>query len=302
MDAVSLTKNADAALFHAKSEGRNNYQYYTGSMNASALKRLTLESALRRAVEREEFALLYQPQLDLVSGRIIGVEALLRWNHPERGMVSPADFIPLLEETGLIVPVGEWVLRTACRQSRAWLDAGMTSIRMAVNLSALQFQQPDLVGMVAGILTESAINPACQDLELELTESLIMRDVEKTIITLNRLHEMGVKLSIDDFGTGYSSLSYLKRFPISTLKIDQSFVRDLERNPDDAAIVAAVISLGHSLKMSVIAEGVETEAQLDYLCRAGCDEMQGYLFSRPVSAPEIESMIRTDRRCAVLES
>ncbi|MDP1681695.1 MAG: EAL domain-containing protein, partial [Burkholderiales bacterium] len=181
-------------------------------------------------------------------------------------------------------------------------DAGMTSIRMAVNLSALQFQQPDLVGMVAGILTESAIDPACQDLELELTESLIMRDVEKTIVTLKHLHEMGLKLSIDDFGTGYSSLSYLKRFPISTLKIDQSFVRDLECNPDDAAIVAAVISLGHSLKMSVIAEGVETEAQLNYLRHAGCDEMQGYLFSRPVSAQEIESMIRTDRRCAVLES
>ncbi|MBI5753319.1 MAG: EAL domain-containing protein [Hydrogenophilales bacterium] len=300
-DAVTLVKNADAALFHAKSEGRNNYQSYTGSMNASALKRLTLESALRRAVEREEFALLYQPQIDLISGRIIGVEALLRWNHPERGLVSPADFIPLLEETGLIVPVGEWVLRSACRQSRAWLDGGMPSIRMAVNLSALQFQQPDLVGMVAGILTENAIDPACQDLELELTESLIMRDVEKTIITLKQLHEMGVKLSIDDFGTGYSSLSYLKRFPISTLKIDQSFVRDLERNPDDAAIVAAVISLGHSLKMSVIAEGVETEAQLAYLRHAGCDEMQGYFFSRPVGAPEVETMIREGRRCAAWE-
>ena len=300
LDAVMLTKNADAALFHAKHEGRDNYQYYTGSMNARALKRLSLESELRRAVEREEFALLYQPQVDLVSGRIVGVEALLRWNHPERGLVSPAEFIPLLEETRLIVPVGQWVLRSACQQSRAWLDAGMTPIRMAVNLSALQFQQPDLVGMVAGIFMESAIDPACQDIELELTESLIMRDVEKTIVTLNQLHEMGVKLSIDDFGTGYSSLSYLKRFPINTLKIDRSFVSDLENNTDDAAIVAAIISLGHNLKMNVIAEGVETAAQLEYLQRAGCDEMQGYLFSRPVSAATVETMVREDSRCAVL--
>jgi diguanylate cyclase (GGDEF)-like protein len=290
-DTTSLIKNADAALYHAKSEGRNNFQYYAREMNASAMQRLTLESALRRALEREEFLLYYQPQIDLASGRIIGLEALLRWQHPERGLVSPGEFIPMLEETGLIVPVGEWVLHAACRQGRAWQQAGLQPIRIAVNLSALQFRQPDLVGMIERILAETGLDPSSHELELELTESLLMKNVEETAATLHRLHEMGVKLSIDDFGTGYSSLSYLKRFPLTSLKIDQSFVRDLSSNPDDAAIVSAIIALGHGLKLNVIAEGVETTEQLAYLREMKCDEMQGFLFSRPVPASEITQLL-----------
>lgn len=291
-DTTTLIKNADAALYHAKGEGRNNFQYYAREMNASAMQRLTLESALRRALEREEFLLYYQPQVDLASGRIIGLEALLRWQRPEHGLVSPGEFIPLLEETGLIVPVGEWVLHTACRQGRMWQQAGLPPIRIAVNLSALQFRQPDLVGMVARILAETGLDPSSHELELELTESLLMRNVEKTAATLHRLHEMGVKLSIDDFGTGYSSLSYLKRFPLNSLKIDQSFVRDLSSNPDDAAIVSAIIALGHGLKLNVIAEGVETAEQLAYLRELKCDEMQGFLFSRPIPASEITQLLQ----------
>lgn len=291
-DTTTLIKNADAALYHAKSEGRNNFQYYAREMNASAMQRLTLESALRRALEREEFLLYYQPQVDLASGRIIGLEALLRWQRPEHGLVAPGEFIPLLEETGLIVPVGEWVLHAACRQGRMWQQADLPPIRIAVNLSALQFRQPDLVGMVARILAETGLDPSSHELELELTESLLMKNVEKTAATLHRLHEMGVKLSIDDFGTGYSSLSYLKRFPLNSLKIDQSFVRDLSSNPDDAAIVSAIISLGHGLKLNVIAEGVETAEQLAYLREMKCDEMQGFLFSRPIPASEITLLLQ----------
>lgn len=290
-DTTTLIKNADAALHHAKSEGRNNFQYYAQEMNASAMQRLTLESALRRALEREEFILYYQPQVDLASGRIIGLESLLRWQHPERGLVRPDEFIPLLEETGLIVPVGEWVLHSACRQGRAWQQSGFPPIRIAVNLSALQFRQPDLVGMVARILAETGLDPRSQELELELTESLLMKNVEGTAAKLRQLHEMGVKLSIDDFGTGYSSLNYLKRFPLNSLKIDQSFVRDLSSDPDDAAIVSAIIALGHGLKLSVIAEGVETAGQLAYLREMKCDEMQGFLFSRPVPASEITQLL-----------
>ncbi|MHB1292355.1 MAG: putative bifunctional diguanylate cyclase/phosphodiesterase [Sulfuricella sp.] len=290
-DTTTLVKNADAALYHAKGEGRNNFQYYAREMNASAMQRLTLENALRRALEREEFLLYYQPQVDLASGRIIGMESLLRWQHPERGLVAPGEFIPLLEETGLIVPVGEWVLHTACRQGCAWQQLGFPPMRIAVNLSALQFRQPDLVGMVARILAETGLDPGSQELEFELTESLLMKNVEETSATLHRLHEMGVKLSIDDFGTGYSSLSYLKRFPLNSLKIDQSFVRDLSSNPDDAAIVSAIIALGHGLKLSVIAEGVETAGQLAYLREMKCDEMQGFLFSRPVPASEITQLL-----------
>lgn len=290
-DTTTLVKNADAALYHAKGEGRNNFQYYAREMNASAMQRLTLESALRRALERDEFLLYYQPQVDLASGRIIGLESLLRWQRPEHGLVAPGEFIPLLEETGLIVPVGEWVLHTACRQGRVWQQLGFPPIRIAVNLSALQFRQPDLVGMVARILTETGLDPGLQELEFELTESLLMKNVEETAATLHRLHEMGVKLSIDDFGTGYSSLSYLKRFPLNSLKIDQSFVRDLSSNPDDAAIVSAIIALGHGLKLSVIAEGVETAGQLAYLREMKCDEMQGFLFSRPVPASEITQLL-----------
>ncbi len=291
-ESITLTKNADAALFHAKSEGRNNYQYYEAEMNAMAWQRLTLETELRRALEREEFVLYYQPKVDLLSGKIIGMEALLRWNNPQRGLVPPGEFIALLEETGLIVPVGEWVLRDACKQGVLWLQSGLPVMRIAVNLSALQFRQEDLSGMVQRVCDEAGLDLGLGMLELELTESMIMKNVEEATFTLDRLHAMGVSLSIDDFGTGHSSLSYLKRFPISTLKIDQSFIAGLAGNPEDYAIVSAIVGLGHSLGLKVIAEGVETYAQLHCLREMKCDEIQGYLFSRPVPADEMTRLLQ----------
>ena len=295
LDPTALIKNADAALYHAKNDGRNNFQHYTAQMNAAARQRLTLETELRRALEREEFVLHYQPKVDLASGKIIGAEALLRWQSAERGLVAPGEFIPLLEETGLILPAGEWVLHAACEQARAWQRSGLVT-RIAVNLSALQFRQPDLAGTILDILGKNGLDPASGSLELELTESLLMRDVGRAITTLERLREMGVHISIDDFGTGYSSLSYLKRFPINSLKIDQSFVRDISGDRDGGAIVGAIIALGHSLRLTVIAEGVETAEQLDYLRKAGCDEMQGYLFSRPIPAEEMTRLLQNDTR------
>ncbi|MCL5801292.1 MAG: EAL domain-containing protein [Gammaproteobacteria bacterium] len=295
-DSTTLVKNADAALHHAKRQGRNNYQYYAEQMNAAALQRLTLESNLRHALEREEFVLYYQPQLDLESGAIIGVEALLRWQSPERGLVPPAAFIPLLEETGLIVPVGEWVLRTACAQNRAWQIEGLAPIRVSINLSALQFRQPDFAETIARILQETGLDPGWEGLEIELTESLLIHNVEETIKTLHKLRAMRIRVSIDDFGTGYSSLTYLKRFPLFGLKIDRSFVNDLLRNPEDAAIVSAIIALAHSLKLNVIAEGVETLEQLRFLRELKCDEMQGYLFSPPMPAPAVAVLLRDGRR------
>jgi|GEM_PF-383758 len=288
---TTLMKNADAALYHAKSEGFNSFQYYTTQMSDMAWRRLTLETELRHAVEREEFVLYYQPKINLVSGRIIGVEALLRWQNTERGLVSPMEFIPLLEETGLIMNVGEWALRAASRQAQIWKAMGHDDIRVAVNLSALQFKQPDLAGMVQNICSEAGLDIGMGALELELTESLLMKNVEGTMVTLNKLHDMGVRLSIDDFGTGYSSLSYLKKFPIHSLKIDQSFVRDISTSKDDAAIVSAIVAMGHSLGLKVIAEGVETKAQLTYLRKIKCDEMQGYLFSRPVPGHEMTRLL-----------
>jgi len=292
LDTTTLIKNADAALTHAKSEGRNNYQYYAAEMNAMALQHLTLETSLRRAYEREEFVLYYQPKVDLRSGKIIGMEALLRWQSPERGLVQPIEFIELLEETGLMLPVGEWVLRSACKQAALWVQSGFSSLRMAVNLSALQFRQADLSGMVQRICNETGLDLGLGTLELELTESLIMKNVEESTVTLNKLHEMGVSLAIDDFGTGYSSLSYLKRFPINTLKIDRSFICDLEDNQDDVAIVTAIVALGHSLDLKVIAEGVETVAQLHMLREMECDEIQGYMFSRPVPEAEMTFLLQ----------
>ncbi|MDO8991305.1 MAG: EAL domain-containing protein [Sideroxyarcus sp.] len=295
VDGVSTTTllmNSDAALHQAKAEGRNNFQYYAGQMNATAWQHLKLETELRHALAREEFVLHYQPKVDLVSGVIVGVEALVRWQSPERGLVAPAEFIPLLEETGLILPVGEWILRAACKQARAWQTAGITGVHIAVNLSTLQFKQPDFATLVLGILKENDLDPALGTIELELTESLLMSNAAGAVETLVKLHETGIRFSIDDFGTGYSSLSYLKRFPISSLKIDQSFVRDLSSNPDDAAIVAAIIALGHGLGLNVIAEGVETTAQLTQLRKNGCNEMQGYLFSRPVPAAEMTQLLQ----------
>jgi diguanylate cyclase (GGDEF)-like protein/PAS domain S-box-containing protein len=289
-DGHTLLKNADTAMYRAKDAGRNNFQFYANDMNARALDRLKLEAGLRRALAREEFVLHYQPQMDLASGEIVGVEALLRWQPPGQQMVFPGDFIPIAEETGLIVPIGEWVLRTACGQHKTWEAAGtMRPVKMAVNLSVRQFKQQHIVKTVSRILEETGCSPAF--LELEITESIIMENPEAAAETLQQLSDMGVSLAIDDFGTGYSSLSYLKRFPINALKIDRSFVRDITTDADDAAIAKAVIALAHSMKLTVIAEGVETVEQLDFLRQQRCDQMQGYFLSRPIAADQIEKLL-----------
>jgi len=288
-DAETLLKDADIAMARAKQSGRDDYQFYTPAMNEQALERLRLEGDLRVALERNQFLLHYQPKVDLRSGQVVGMEALIRWNHPELGMVSPLRFISLAEETGLILPIGTWVIRTACEQTKAWHDAGWNQLRVAVNLSVRQFVQKDLVSSIAAVLRETGM--VADYLELELTESLVMTDVDQAIEILRELKELGVHLSIDDFGTGYSSLSYLKRFPIDVLKIDQSFVRDITVDADDAAITLSIISLAHSLKLHVIAEGVETDEQLAYLREHGCDEMQGYLFSPPVAPARFEQLL-----------
>jgi len=289
-DAETLLKNADAAMYHAKDAGRNGFQFYSGSMNAAAFQRLSLENSLRKALERGEFQLHFQPQIDVDAGTIFGAEALIRWRHPDLGLVSPAEFIPLAEETGLILPIGEWVLRQACAQARAWQDAGHGPLLIAVNLSGRQFRQQELVQTVEQALASAGLDP--RHLELELTESILMRSVEETVDTLRQLKAMGLRVSVDDFGTGYSSLNYLTRFPIDTLKIDQSFVRGITTDPGDAAITAAIIAMARGLKIAVIAEGVETQDQLVYLRQRGCRLMQGYLFSRPVPAEQFELLLR----------
>lgn len=288
-DGVTLVKNADAALNRVKEQGRTNYQLYTPVMNAKAFERMTLENSLRKALEKQEFNLYYQPQVNLTTGDIVGMEALLRWEHPDMGIVSPAQFIPMAEETGLIVPIGEWVLRTACRQNKEWQELGYKPMIIAVNLSARQFNEQDLVSMISGVLKETGLESKW--LDIEITESIIMQNLEATIGTLRDLHHLGIQISIDDFGTGYSSLSYLKKFPVHALKIDQSFIREITTDPDDAAITSAVIAMGHSLKLNVIAEGVETMEQLQMLRALNCDRMQGYLFSKPVPAQTITPLL-----------
>lgn len=292
-DAKTLLQSADGALYLAKNKGRNNAQFCTAEMNAKALERLTLESELRQAINRQEFLLHYQPRVDMVSGEITGMEALVRWQHPVQGLLYPTKFIPVAEESGLIVPLGEWVLRTACEQNKAWQLAGLKPVSIAVNLSARQFKQQDLVEIVTRILKETELDPSY--LELELTESMVMQNVEAAIATLNQFKVIGVKLSIDDFGIGYSSLNYLKHFPIGFLKIDQSFVRDITTNRDDAIIAKIIISMAHDLGLRVIAEGVETEEQKSFLCSHRCDEMQGYFFSMPLPAEEFETLLKEGR-------
>jgi diguanylate cyclase (GGDEF)-like protein len=284
-DVETLLKNADAAMYRAKAQGRNNFQFYTSEMNRLVNERLTLEHDLRRALQRGELLLHYQPRINLESGLVDGVEALVRWMHPERGLILPDSFIQIAEETGLIVQLGEWVLQQACEQSRAWKAARLPRVAMAVNLSARQFREENLVKRVAKIVRETGLKPG--DLEMELTESLIMHDAELAIATLRELKALGVRLSVDDFGTGYSSLSYLQRLPIGTLKIDKSFVQGIGGVDPDAGVLAhAIISLGHSLHLKVVAEGVETEAQLAFLKQHRCDEAQGFYFARPLPPEE----------------
>jgi diguanylate cyclase (GGDEF)-like protein len=289
-DVDTLLRNAEAAMHAAQDQGRNTYQFYSKSMNVALAERLSLETDLRQAIDKGEFLLHYQPQVDIRRWEIVGVEALIRWPHPERGMVSPMSFIPLAEEIGLIDQIGQWVLRTACAQQVTWSACGLGNITIAVNLSAVQFQQAALLDTIRTIVRETGVDPA--RMELELTESTAMQQAENAVGTFNQLKEMGFSLSIDDFGTGYSSLAYLKRFPIDTIKIDRAFVKDLDTESEQAAIAIAIIAMAHGLKLRVLAEGVETQPQLDILRDQGCDAIQGYYFSQPLPAERVEQLIR----------
>ncbi len=291
-DIATLLRSADAAMYHAKERGKNNYQYYNSALEARALKRLSLESGLRRALEFGELLLHYQPQIDVQTNRIVGFEALLRWQPPESGMISPVEFIPVAEETGMIVAIGEWVLRTACHQAKIWQDTIAPELTISVNLSGRQFREPEIVEHVLAIVDETGIEPHL--LDLELTESTLMDNSDIVLNQMSRMREAGMLISIDDFGTGYSSLSYLKRFPISTLKIDRSFVQDIPDDSDDIAITQAIIAMGKNFGVMLVAEGVETQEQMDFLREQGCDRVQGFLFSRPVPAEVAEALLRRD--------
>ena len=291
-EASLLMANAQEAARRARREGSSLMIFHTEAMGRWAFERLTLERSLREAIAREELRVYYQPRVDAETRRIKGMECLVRWQHPELGLVPPGQFIPLAEETGLIVPIGEWVLREACRQNQAWREAGLPKIAVSVNLSPVQFRRADLYDVVIDALDESGLDRS--GLELEVTESMLMNDPKKTCETLQRIKSAGIHISIDDFGTGYSSLSYLKRFPIDALKIDRSFVMDVTTNPDDAAIATAIILMGHSLKLSVVAEGVETESQLEFLRVLQCNEIQGFLFSPPVPPDKAEVLLRME--------
>ena len=291
-DSETLIRNADAAMYCAKERGCSNFQFFTKDMNAQAVERLTLESGLRLALEKRELSLVYQPQMEIATGRIVGLEALLRWQHPELGLVPPDKFIGIAENSGLIVPIGEWVLRTACSQARKWQDEGLPAVPVAVNVSAVQFRQADFCERIGRVLSETGL--ASEYLELELTESLLLSNADTRFSVLQDLRAMGLKLAIDDFGTGYSSLSYLKHFPVGKLKIDRSFIRDVAVNPDDAAITTAIINMAKSLSLKVIAEGVEDEEQMSFLRAHECDEIQGYYFSKPLAPEEAADKLRGD--------
>ncbi|MCG7928401.1 MAG: GGDEF domain-containing phosphodiesterase, partial [Candidatus Thiodiazotropha taylori] len=296
-DPNTLIRNADSAMYKAKELGRNAYSFYTAEMTSLALERLMMENSLRKALSMKELVLHYQPQIDIRTGRIIGVEALVRWQHPELGLLPPAKFIPLAEDSGLIRPIGEWILRQACLQASKWRDQGFSPQRISVNcnLSAGQLNSENFVGGIQAILAEAGIEAGL--LELEITETTIMNDPEHMSEIFNRLRDIGIKLAIDDFGTGYSSLSYLKTLPISKLKIDQSFVRDIPADPDDMAITRAIIALGESLQMQVIAEGVETEAQAEFLKAEGCYLAQGFLYAKPMKSEDLDrymTSVQTD--------
>ena len=285
-----LLKNADSAMYHAKAQGRDNYQFYAHDLNAAAMQHFNMQNDLHRAIDNDELELFYQPQIDLQTGALAGAECLVRWQHPELGLVPPSRFIPIAEDTGLITTIGEWVMRTACAQSRVWQDSGLPAVRMAVNLSARQFRDRDLVVVVGDILAETQLQVHL--LELEVTEGAIMTDIDRTTATLEALSDMGVRIAVDDFGTGYSSLSYLAQFPLDVLKIDQSFVRDIVERSDVASVVSAIVGLAHSLDLTVVAEGVETPEQVEFLRALGCEEIQGYLYGRPLSATDFEDLLR----------
>ncbi|KAB2925074.1 MAG: EAL domain-containing protein, partial [Dechloromonas sp.] len=287
-----LLKNADVAMYHAKAKGRGNYQFFTEDMNVATTRRMNIESDLRLAVERQEFELHYQPQLDLRSGTIVGVEALIRWRHPSRGLVPPADFIPIAEESGMIAAIGDWVLQEACRQLKVWQEKGIAHIRMSINLSTAQFLDKTLPARIHELLAEHRLSAGL--LDLEVTESLSMASPDESISVMRTMRDSGLTLSIDDFGTGYSSLAYLKLLPINTLKIDRSFVKDIETDPNDADICDVTVLLAHKLGLQVVAEGVETEAQLKFLLSIGCEKVQGYLISKPLPAGQAEAFIRNN--------
>jgi diguanylate cyclase (GGDEF)-like protein/PAS domain S-box-containing protein len=291
LDAETLIKNADIAMYQAKENGRQSYQFFKPVMNVRAVQRQSIEESLRRALERNEFSLHYQPKIRLATGEITGAEALIRWTHPTHGPVSPANFIPVAEDCGLILPIGQWVLREACMQARAWLDAGLPLGSIAVNISSMEFREDNFLESVFTTLSETGLDPKC--LELELTESVLMKRAESAASVLKALRARGVQIAVDDFGTGYSSLSYLRKFPIDALKIDQSFVRQITSAPDDSTIVTAVISMGRSLKLRVVAEGVETQGELAFLRARQCDEAQGFYFSRPVLPHQFANLLKS---------
>src|SRR5450631_3234262 len=290
-DMQTLTKNADMAMYLAKEDGKNGFRFFTKEVKTQSIERLTLESALRRALEREQFALHYQPKVDMATGQITGVEALLRWTHPELGVLPPAQFIPLAEETGLIVPIGRWVLKEACAQNMVWQRGGLPPVSMAVNLSPRQFVDEHLLQDIDEALAASGMSAVL--LQLEVTESMVMRNVSRAVKVLDAIQRRGIRLAIDDFGTGYSSMSLMKQFPIDTIKIDRSFVRDLPDDPEDKAIAQAIISMGKALGLTVVAEGVETAEQQTFLRDHACDEMQGFLFSKPLPPQQVAELLQS---------